>query len=109
LGFQEFVQPSIEHVFEAENVEQKAAEAEGQDDAPYAQARERLALLLALDPIDLIAIRYELSYARRAGLDWRALYQASVQTELKLRPYRTPSIPPINRVSPGIDDDDLMT
>lgn len=90
LGLQEFIQPSVEYVFQAENVEQK------EEDDP---ARD-LSVSLGLSPIDPDEVRRHLTAAARAGLNWQTVFEEAVRSELKARPYRAPSIPPAWRVAP---------
>jgi hypothetical protein len=100
LGLQQFVEPSVEHVFEAQNVEQKDEEDDdGLGDGEEA-IRSDLADALARSPVDTEEVRRHLSAAARAGLDWKALYDQAVSDELRERPYRAPSIPPARRVRP---------
>jgi hypothetical protein len=104
LGLQGFVEPRAEHVFAAQNLEQKDVEDEvGAGDAAEIQTELILADLsesLGFTPVDPEEVRRHLSAARRAGLDWRALYDQAVRAELAARPYRAPSLPPVGRVAP---------
>jgi hypothetical protein len=104
LGLQEFVEPRVEHVFAAENLEQKDVEDEvGDGDDGEVGPEVILADLsesLGFTPVDPEEVRRHLSAARRAGLDWRALYEEALRDELAARPYRAPSLPPIGRVAP---------
>jgi hypothetical protein len=100
LGLQQFIEPSVEHVFQAQNVEQDV-EDDGQGlgiDEPAVRAG--LAEALARSPVDSEEIRRHLTGALRLGLDWRALFEQAVERELNERPYRAPSVPPANRVRP---------
>jgi hypothetical protein len=100
LGLQEFVDPGVEHVLAAENREQKDdADHPGDEDDPDL-LRADLAASLGRSPIDTEEVRRHLAAARRAGLDWRALFDEAVHAELAARPYRAPSLPPIGRVAP---------
>jgi hypothetical protein len=100
LGLQQFIEPSVEHVFEAQNVEQKDEEDDdglGEDEEAI---RSDLAGALGRSPVDVEEVRRHLTAAARAGLDWKALYDQAVGDELRDRPYRAPSIPPTGRVRP---------
>jgi hypothetical protein len=100
LGLQQFIEPSVEHVFEAQNVEQKDDEGDdglGDDEAVI---RSDLADALGRASIDVEEVRRHLASAARAGLDWRAIYEAAVADELSDRPFRAPSIPSSGRVRP---------
>jgi hypothetical protein len=100
LGLQQFIEPSVEHVFEAENLEQKSEEdGDGLGDGEAA-IRSDLADALGRTPVDLEEIRRHLTAAERAGLDWRGLFAAAVADELRERPYRAPTLPPAGRVAP---------
>jgi hypothetical protein len=102
LGLQGFLEPSVEHIFQAQNVEQKKdKDDEGQGGAEREEAiRSSLAEAMSQSPIDPEEVRRYLTAAVRAGLDWKALYERAVADELKERPYRAPSMPPARRVAP---------
>ena len=100
LGLQQFIEPSVEHVFQAQNVEQKDEEDDdglGEDEEAI---RSDLAEALGRTPVDIEEVRRHLAAAARAGLDWKVIYQEAVATELRERPFRSPSIPPAGRVRP---------
>jgi hypothetical protein len=100
LGFQEFIEPSVEHIFETENLEHKEEEdLDADEDNPEAIANN-LALSLSRTPIDPDEVRRHLAGAVRAGLDWHQVYADAVADELTARPFRAPSIPPVWRVAP---------
>ena len=100
LGLQQFIEPSVEHVFEAQNVEQKDEEGDdglGEDEAAI---RSDLAEALGRSPVDVEEVRRHLASAARAGLDWKVIYEEAVAAELRERPFRAPSMPPSGRVRP---------
>jgi hypothetical protein len=100
LGLQEFIEPSVEYVIQAENVEQKEEddlEADGDDAGAI---RDDLSVSLGRSPIDPEEVRRLLTRAARSGLDWEGLYDEAVRSELGSRPFRAPSIPPAWRVAP---------
>jgi hypothetical protein len=100
LGLQEFIEPSVEYVFQAQNVEQKDQEEDegfGNDEEVI---RSDLTEALSRTPVDLEEVRRHLSAAARAGMDWDALFESTTDAELRKRPYRAPSIPPLWRVAP---------
>ncbi len=100
LGLQQFIEPSVEHVFEAENLEQKAEEdGDGLGDGEAA-IRSDLAEALGRTPVDPEEIRLHLTAADQAGLDWKALFAEAVRDELRERPYRAPTMPTAGRVAP---------
>jgi hypothetical protein len=100
LGLQQFIEPSVEHVFQAQNVEQKEENDDqgqgGDDDA----VRSDLAESLGRTPVDAEEVRRHLACAMRIGLDWRALFEQAVADELRERPFRAPSMPPAKSVAP---------
>ena len=100
LGLQQFIEPSVEHVFEAQNVEQKEEDDDGGLGEDEASVRSDLAEALGRSPVDPEEVRRHLTTAARTGLDWRALYEQAVHEELQDRPFRAPSIPPARRVAP---------
>jgi len=100
LGLQQFIEPSVEHVFQAQNVEQKDEEdGDGLGDDEEA-IRSDLAEALGRSPVDIEEVRRHLAAAVRAGLDWRSVYEEAAAAELRERPFRAPSIPPTGRVRP---------
>jgi hypothetical protein len=100
LGLQQFIEPSVEYVFQAQNVEQKEEEDdEGLGDDKEA-IRSDLALALRQSPVDPEEVRRRLSAAARAGMDWKAVFEQAAADELRERPYRAPTIPPAYRVAP---------
>jgi len=100
LGLQEFIEPSVEHVFQAQNVEQKQEDDDEGLGGDEDSVRSNLADALRQSPVDPEEIRRHLSAAVRAGMDWKALFEQAVAHELRERPFRAPSIPPARRVAP---------
>jgi hypothetical protein len=100
LGLQQFIEPSVEHVFEAQNVEQKDEEDDDGLGEGEEAIRSDLAEALGRSPVDIEEVRRHLTAAARTGLNWKALYEQAVSNELRERPYRAPSIPPARRVRP---------
>ena len=106
LGLQQFIEPSVEHILEADYLQDKDDENDneaGEDDLEALQAD--LAAALGNSPIDPDEIRRHLAKAARLGLDWREFYEEAVRVELKNRPYRSPAMPPIWRVAPRLEGD----
>jgi hypothetical protein len=99
LGLQQFIEPSVEHVFQAQNVEQTQEDDNGLGEAEEV-IRSDLAEALGRSPVDIEEVRRHLAAAMRAGLDWKALYEEAVTAELRDRPFRAPSIAPAGRVKP---------
>ncbi len=100
LGLQEFIEPSVEYVLQAENVEQKEEDDLAADGDDAGAIRDDLSVSLGRTPIDLEEVRGLLTRAARSGLGWEEVYEAAVRSELGSRPFRTPSIPPSWRVAP---------
>jgi hypothetical protein len=100
LGLQEFVEPSVEYVFQAENVELKEEDDLGAEGGNSEAIKHDLAASLGRSPIDPEEIRRYLAEATRAGLSWRDAYDAAVRSELEARPFKAPSIPPAWKVAP---------
>jgi hypothetical protein len=101
LVLQEFVEPSIEYVVQAKNVEQKEEEDDdGLGEDEHEAICSDLAEALSQTPIDLDEVRRHLAAAARSGLDWSALFERAVHLELQERPFRAPLIPPPWRVAP---------
>jgi hypothetical protein len=106
LGLQEFIEPSVEHIFEAENLEQKDEDDRDASEDDPETIRADLSTSLGRDPVDHEEVRRHLATARRAGLDWREVYEQAVRDELSDRPFRSPSLPPPWRVAPREEADD---
>jgi hypothetical protein len=100
LGLREFVEPSVEYVFQAQNAEQKEEEDDEGLGGDEEVIRSDLALALSRTPVDPEEVRRHLSAAARAGLDWKALFEQATADELRERPFRAPSLPPAYRVAP---------
>jgi hypothetical protein len=102
LGLQQFVEPSVDNIFQAQNVEQKDEEDDDGLGEGEEAIRSDLTAALGRSPVDVEEVRRHLAAAARAGLDWRSLYDQAVSDELRERPYRAPSIPPAGRVRPRV-------
>jgi hypothetical protein len=100
LGLQQFIEPSVEHVFQAQNVEQKEEDGDDGLGGGEEEIRSDLAEALGRTPVDPEEVRRHLAAAVRAGLDWKALFEQAAAEELRQRPFRAPSIPPAKRVAP---------
>jgi len=100
LGLQGFIEPSVEHVFQAQNVEQKENEDDEGLGGDEGLIRSDLALALGRSPVDPEEVRRHLSAAARAGMDWKAVFEQAAADELRDRPFRAPSLPPAYRVAP---------
>jgi hypothetical protein len=102
LGVQEFIEPSVEYIFQAQNVEQRDEDDDDGQDGDEQAVRADLAEAIGRTPIDSEEIRRHLAAAVRSGLDWKALFDQAVADELRERPFRAPSIPPAKRVAPRL-------
>lgn len=100
LGLQQFIEPSVEYVFQSQNVEQKEEEDDNGLGGDADAIRSDLAEALTRTPVDPEEIRRHLSAAARLGMDWMALFDQVVSDELRQRPFRAPCIPPAKRVAP---------
>jgi hypothetical protein len=100
LGLQEFIEPSVEYVFQAQNVEQKEEDDDEGLGGDEEAVRSNLAEALRQSPVGVEEVRRHLAAAVRAGMDWKALFEQAVADELRERPFRAPSIPPARRVAP---------
>lgn len=100
LGLQQFIEPSVEHVFQSQNVEQREEDDDQGQGGDEEAVRSGLAEALACTPIDLEDVRRHLTGAARLGLDWKAVFDQAVADELRERPFRAPSMPPVRRVAP---------
>jgi hypothetical protein len=100
LGLQEFIEPSVEYVFQAQNVEQKEEEDDNGLGGNEEAIRSDLAEALSRTPVDPEEVRRHLSTAVRLGMDWKALFDQVLSDELRERPFRAPSLPPAKRVAP---------
>jgi hypothetical protein len=100
LGLQQFIEPSVEHVFQAQNVEQKEEEDDQGQGGDEETVRSDLAESLGRAPVDPEEVRRHLAAAARMGLDWRTLFDQAVADELRERPFRAPFVPPASRVAP---------
>jgi hypothetical protein len=100
LGLQQFIEPSVEYVFQAQNVEQQEEDDDQGQGGDETAVRSDLAEALGRAPVDPEEVRRHLLAAMRMGLDWKALFDEAVADELRERPFRTPSMPPARRVAP---------
>jgi hypothetical protein len=101
LTLQEFIEPSVEYIIQAQNTEQKRED----DGDPLEENREALLADLAEslrhDPVDHEEVRRHLAALERSGADWRAQLEQALRAELAARPYRAPALPPVWRVAPA--------
>jgi hypothetical protein len=100
LGLQGFIEPSVEHIFQVQNVEQKDEEDDNGLGWDEDAIRSDLAESLGRTPVDPEEVRRHLAVAARAGLDWKSVFEEAVENELRERPFRAPYIPPPRRVAP---------
>jgi hypothetical protein len=102
LGLQQFVEPSVEHIVSAQNVEQKQEDDDEGLGGDEEAMRSSLAEALSQSPVDPEEVRRHLAAAVRAGMDWKALFEQAVADELQERPFRAPSMPAARRVAPRV-------
>ena len=97
LGLQEFIQPSVEFIFQAENAEQKEVDEGDGLETDHDAILADLALSLGRDRVDHEEVRRHLVSAQRSGLNWRAVFEQAVRAEL----HRPPLPRPVN--APGLE------
>ncbi len=85
LGVQEFIEPSVEYVFQAQNVEQKEEDDDEGLGGDEEAVRSNLAEALRQSPVDPEEVRRHLAAAARTGVDWKALFEQAVADELRDR------------------------
>jgi hypothetical protein len=100
LGLQGFIDPSVEYLLQAQNVEQKEEDDDDGQGADLEAIRSDLADALRRTPVDPEEVRRHLTAAARAGMDWNAVFEQAVRDELRERPFRVPYLPPARRVAP---------
>jgi hypothetical protein len=96
VGMQQFIEPGVKHVIQIKQ------ERRSEQDEEAAKEKLLTYLLEALDaiPINREVIRYYLSAAQRAGLDWKSLYEKAVQIHRSRRRADDALIPPLDDVVP---------
>lgn len=101
LQFQEFLDPSVRVLRQAQEVVAEEAEPGGGGEPITPEAlRAGLAASLARSPIDVEEVRGWLTIARDQEIDWAELFREAVAAELAERHYRLPEMPPESRVAP---------
>lgn len=100
LGLQQFIEPSVEHIFEVENREHVDDDEEEGDGDDAELIKSDVATSLSHARIDPEEVRRHLTAVLRAGLDWEEVYAQCVRDELAARPFKAPAIPPAWRVAP---------
>ena len=95
VGMHQFIEPGVKHVVQIKQARRSEVDEEAD--------KERLLayLLEALDtnPINLEVIRYYLSAAQSAGLDWKSLYEEAVQIQRSRRRDSDALIPSLEEVA----------
>ena len=103
LGLQQFVEPSVEYVFQSQNVEQREADDDQGQGGDEDAVSSGLAEALCRTPVDPEEVGAT-SPLRNA---WASIGGPSSNTavadELQERPFRAPSMPPVRRVAPGVN------
>ena len=96
VAMQQFIEPGVKHVVQVKQEQRNERDAEGNKDRLLAT------LLAILDsiPINSEQIRYCLAAAKRAGLDWKGLYEEAVRVQLSVRPAQAALIPSAEQVEP---------
>lgn len=96
LGAQQFLEPGMRYVLEGKYQRQSAADQEKLKEWLLA----RLLACLDTDPVDCEEVRFLLGTARKAGFDWRELYENAVSMRLSLRPEDAGRFPGPEEVAP---------
>jgi hypothetical protein len=97
VALQQFVEPGVKHVIEVKDHQREQGDL-GEEKDTF------LRILLAIfksTPVNPEEIRSCLAAARRAGVDWKMLYEEAAQAHRAVRPER--SIPSLEEVAPGED------
>jgi hypothetical protein len=96
VALQQALEPGIQHVVHIREEQPK------QDEAAV---KERLlaGLLACFErvPVNREEVRHYLTWAKRAGLDWQALYAEAVAVRGAVRPDQAGLLPPLAGVAPS--------
>ena len=93
---QQFIEPGVKHVVQIKQ------ERRGEEDEEAGRERILANLLATLDalPINPEVVRFYLSVAQKAGLDWKSLYEEAVQIQRSSRRDSDALIPSPEEVAP---------
>ena len=96
VAMQQFIEPGVKHVVQIKQ------EKRSEDDEAAGKERVLANLSATLDaiPINPEVVRYYLSVAQRAGLDWKSLYEEAVQIRRSRRRDSDALIPSPEEVAP---------
>jgi hypothetical protein len=96
VALQQFIEPGVKHVVQVGEQHRR------EDDDAVAGERILANVLASLDAttVNTEEIRAYLAIAKRAGLDWKKLYDEAVKVQRSARPDRAEHIPPIENVAP---------
>ena len=96
VAMQQFVEPGVKHVVQIRQ------ERRSREDEEAGRERILANLLATLDalPINSEVIRFYLSVAQKAGLDWKSLYKEAVQIQRSSRRDSDALIPSPEEVAP---------
>src|SRR5207245_5343174 len=96
VAMQQFIEPGVKHVVQIKQ------EKRSEDDEAAGKERVLANLSATLDaiPINPEVVRYYLSVAQRAGLDWKSLYEEAVQMQQSRRRDSDSLIPSREEVAP---------
>jgi hypothetical protein len=93
---QQFIEPGLKHVVQIKQ------ERRSEEDEEAGRERILANLLATLDalPINREVVRFYLSVAQKAGLDWKSLYEEAVQIQRSSRRDSDALIPSPEEVAP---------
>src|SRR6266404_5691193 len=89
VALQQFIEPGVKHVIQIKQGKRS------EEDEKAGRERLFAYLLTSLDstPVHVEEVRFYLTAAKNAGLDWRDLYEEVMKAELSARPDRAALIP----------------
>ena len=96
VALQQFIEPGVKHVIQIKQ------EKRSEEDEKAGRERLFACLLVSLGstPAPVEEIRFYLTAAKNAGIDWRELYEEVKSAELSNRPDRAALIPSPDSVAP---------
>jgi hypothetical protein len=93
---QQFIEPGVKHVVQ---IKQERRSEEDEEAGKETVLTNLLATLDAL-PINPEVVRYYLSVAQKAGLDWKSLYDEAIQIQRSRRKDSDVLFPSLEEVAP---------
>ena len=96
VAMQQFIEPGVKHVVQIK----QERRSEEDEEADKERVLANLSATLDAIPINPEVVRYYLSVAQRAGLDWKSLYEEAVQIRRSRRRDSDALIPSPEEVAP---------